>query len=303
VLRGFGALALVAGCAREEVRIVDAHVHLTDLGALPGLVATLDRHGVERAVLIATPSRLAERARANEDVLAAAARHPDRFLPFVALDLASDAPEALDALLARGACGVKLYQGHADFHERPLDDPAHEALWQALEARGTPVLLHVNTVRFGGELDRTLTAHPRLNAVCAHLCGSRTDLDRFEALARRFPRLLFDTSHGSASHAAAGFANLDRERARFRRLVESEPDRFLFGSDLVPITIPGWRVEWDGQLAANIGLLRAERFAALRAQGDLPALVPGEYRGLALPPPILRRVLRQNAQRWLAPCL
>ncbi|MDI1442684.1 amidohydrolase family protein [Polyangium sp. 6x1] len=291
--------------------ILDAHVHLTDMEAVPALLGLLDQKGVKRAVVLATPDATAGRGgkglagyqRGNEVVLAAAAAHPTRLIPFVTLDLAHDRPETLDALLARGACGVKLYDGHHAFHERPLDDPSHRPLFARMEERGVPVLMHVNTVRFRAELEGVLGAFPKLRAICPHLCGSRTDLDRFESIRDAFPSLLFDTSHGSSDAAAQGFTYLEKEHDRLRAILEKTPERFLFGSDLVTVRAgPTWREEWDMQVSANLGLLRDETFTFWR-QNPQGGLSPAPYRGQALPAPLLQKILGENARRWLDHCV
>lgn len=321
VLTRLAALALLAACAdappapRERI---DAHVHL--VGDVAGeLLAALDRRGIDRAVVLASPhldpdhppapgaAPFSGWRAANERLLAAAAAHRERLLPFVTLDPADSDPRELDDWLARGACGVKLYIGHQALHARPLADPAHHAIFAALAQRGVPVLLHVNTVRFEDELADLLRAHPSLELVCAHLCGSRTDLDRLERILRAHPTLRVDTSHGGGRPGVDGFTHLERERERIRRIIAAEPGRFLFGSDLVTTTTVGdvdaTRLEWDRQLAANLGLLAADRFEFMRA-GDGPgSLVPGSYRGLSLPDDILADVLAGNARRWLARCL
>lgn len=290
---------------------IDVHVHLTT-GAEDELVAALDRHGIGQAVVMATPHLdpaiggpgLANYQQANEVVLRAAAAHPEKLIPFVTVDLDDTDPAELESLLDRGACGVKIYQGHRSLRELPLDDARHHPLYALLARRGTPVLFHVNTVRFRDELARVLRAFPALDVVCAHFCGSRTDLDRLAGLLREFPRLLVDTSHGAGAHGAAGFANLERDRERLRAMIAAEPARFLFGSDLVTVGAPDLRQsEWDLQLAANLGLLAGERFRFWRRQAGGPAMTIQEYRGLALQEPVRGQVLAGNARRWLAPCL
>lgn len=309
---GLVALVAAAACRRDApaLPILDAHVHLASADDVAPLLEAMDRHGVRRAVVISTPHMTAGRPgrgldgylEGNEVVLAAAAAHRDRLLPFVTVDLADDRGY-LDDLFRRGACGVKIYQGHHSFRDQPLDHPSHAPVWRWLAARGAPVLLHVNTARYADEIERVLAAH-RLRAVCAHLCGSRTNLDRFERVASAFPDLLFDTSHGSAAPSAEGFASLERERARLRRLVERWPRRFVYGSDLVTARRgTKWQAHWDRQIRANLGLLRDARFTAPRRPPEGGALRDGEYRGLALPPRLLGPLLRDNARAWLAPCL
>lgn len=332
VLRRAAPLALLLACgapgradppapdaprAAPDERI-DVHVHLVG-DAVDDLLAALDRRGIARAVVLASPhldpahppppgaDRFAGWREANERLLADTAAHRDRLLPFITLEPAQADPRELDDWLARGACGVKLYIGHRGLHARPLAAPEHEAVLAALERRRVPVLLHVNTVHFEAELDELLRAHPALELVCPHLCGSRTDLGRLERILRAHPGLRVDTSHGAGAHGVEGLANLERERERIRGLIVAEPRRFLFGSDLVTFPAAGdpaaTRLEWDRQLAANLDLLAADEVAFMRA-GELPgSMVPGSYPGLALTGEVLTEVLAGNARRWLAGCL
>lgn len=324
------ALMLLAGCstpaatdvaeletheAPERRERIDVHVHLVD-GAVDVLLAALDRHEIAAAVVLASPhldpradaapdraGRLRGWREANDDLLTATLPHRDRLLPFVTVEPAEVDLVELERWFERGARGVKLYAGHHRLHARPLDDPAHARLFAWLEERSVPVLAHVNTVRYRDELAAVLRAHPRLELVCAHLCGSRTDLDRLAGLLREFPRLRVDTSHGAGVHGVDGFTAIEGDRARLRALIEAEPARFLFGSDLVTTRASAGPAatarEWDRQLAANLGLLERERFDFWRHGARIGALELGSYHGLALDQPSLGRVLADNARAWL----
>ncbi|WP_437332382.1 amidohydrolase family protein [Sorangium sp. So ce394] len=309
------ALAAVLGCRssppppRQEV--IDIHVHLTHADAVTPLLAHMAKHRIDRAVILASPdltsgrggSGLAGYRTGNDIVLDAAAAHPGKLIPFVTVDLGHGDLAYLAELRRRGACGVKLYQGHNLFHERPLDDPSHQAMWQALSDQALPILLHANTVRYRDELEAVLRSFPDLRLVCAHLCGSRTDLARVESLMEAFPRLLVDTSHGSAGPAAEGFANLERERAQLLKLFSRWPERFLFGTDLVTSGLDPLSMElWDLQVESNMGLLKEDNFRFFRQTADQPARTLGTYQGLHLPPELLGPALGQNAARWLGAC-
>jgi len=287
--------------------ILDVHVHLPQAEAASALVAALDRQGVRRAVILGSlgvpPATGPGRFRpGNEAVLAAAAKYPDRLIPFVALEPGLDGPEALADYRRRGACGVKLYAGHQEFHDKPLDDPNFAPLWKILEEQRVPTLVHVNTVRFAEEFDRVLTAYPSLSIVCAHYCGARTDLSRLERLFSAHPRLLVDTSGGSAVFAAEGFAGLGRQRERALAMIRAAPERFLYGSDLTAETLaPDFAEEWKLQFDANLGSLQKERFSFWRKEGAGMAI--GEYQGFALEPALAGPILGGNARRWLGACL
>ncbi|ACY13959.1 amidohydrolase family protein [Haliangium ochraceum] len=290
---------------------LDAHVHLTS-GATELLLATLDELGVAQAVILASPhldiarepAALSEYRAANELILNAASEHRQRLIPFVTVDLGNTEPAYLRETLERGACGVKIYQGHRALRERPLAAPEHHAIWALLEEREVPVLLHLNTVRFRDDLDQLVHAFPKLRLLCAHLCGSRTDLDRLDEIMKALPTLLFDTSHGGPVHGAAGFANLEREHDRIVAMIQAAPDRFVYGSDLV--TLPAdesARSLWLTQMRGNLGFVRDAAFRFWRHGQGAPSNQIGSYRGLALPEPVRAKVLRGNAERWLAPCL
>jgi predicted TIM-barrel fold metal-dependent hydrolase len=296
---------------------LDVHVHLVE-DATDELLAALDRNAIRRAVVMASPhldpahpspgeDHFAGWRAANDRLLAATERHRDRLLPFITVEPAAVTLEELDGWMARGACGVKIYAGHHDLRQRPLDDPAHDGLFAALEQRRTPVLVHVNTFRYEDELERLLRAHPGLELVCPHLCGSRTDLDRLERLLQAHPRLRVDTSHGPGQPGVDGFTNLEREHERLRGVILTQPERFLFGSDLVTLSTVGGvsaaRLEWDQQIAANLGLLEHERFEFWRNEEGEGSLRLGGYRGLALTGEPLDAVVAGNAEQWLRSCL
>lgn len=303
--------------AKPTPERIDVHVHLVD-DATDELLASMDRQGIARAVVIASPhldpaqppppgsDAFAGWRRANDRLLELTLGHRGRLLPFITVELGSLTAAELDRWLEQGACGVKLYAGHQKLHPRPLDDPANAASFELLEQRRVPVLLHVNTVRFEAELDRLLASYPQLSVVCAHLCGARTDLDRLARILQKHPSLRVDTSHGGGVPGVQGFTQLERERDRLRGMIEAEPSRFLFGSDLVTMLGPnpaGARLDWDRQLAANLGLLEAETFEFLRT-GELPtSLELGEYAGLALTGSTRDAVVGGNARTWLSRCV
>jgi predicted TIM-barrel fold metal-dependent hydrolase len=320
MLIGCGSPTPTAKTAPVVSERVDAHVHLVE-GAVDELLAALDRQDIAAAVVIASP-HLDPRSgvvldddgvlpgwrAANDLLLADTAGHRDRLFPFITVEPAQVEIAELEAWFEQGACVVKLYAGHQRLHARPLDDAGHDRLWTWLEAQRVPVLLHVNTVRYRDELANVLREHPELELVCAHLCGSRTDLDRLADLLHEFPRLRVDTSHGAGIHGVDGYTAIERERERLRAMILAEPERFLFGSDLVTTRSrmgpSATAQEWDLQLAANLGLIERETFEFWRRSDLAPAtqLELGRHRGLALDDPARARVLAENARAWLTSC-
>src|SRR5690606_3429191 len=99
-------------------------------------------------------------------------------------------------------------------------------------------------------------------------------------------------------------ANLEQARERLRAMIEAEPERFLFGSDLVTTGDPEIRQgDWDLQIDANLGLLTREGFRFWRQQSIGTMLAIGDYAGVPLADPVRAAVLGGNARKWLARCL
>src|SRR5690606_5293878 len=111
--------------------VIDAHAHVSDLWYEPAeaLLFQMDRHGVERALLVQLLGQFD-----NRYILACAARWRDRFSAVVALD--AERPDAVGLLAeaaAAGAWGVRLRASARS----PGDDPL--AIWRATEAAGLAV--------------------------------------------------------------------------------------------------------------------------------------------------------------------
>ena len=117
------------------------------------------------------------------------------------------------------------------------------------------------------------------------------------------------TSEIRADDAAArtawdfSFTAIEGDRERLRALIQAQPARFLFGSDLVTTRAPGGpaetALEWDRQLAANLGLLEQARFDFWRHGARIGAFRLGSYHGLELGSPVIERVLAGNVRAWL----
>lgn len=198
--------------------IVDAHLHLEPELPLPRLIETMERGGVDRAVLIAAAQeplgavrrrmtvfrrcmeipplrmplyRFATRVRPrphlrpdNGAVFEAARSHPDRFFPFAFLNpaLGDEAHDEFDRRLTEGARGVKL---HPWFHDYRLTDAL--PLLRRCEAAGLPVLAHLG-LGPAEDVAEVLERCPKLKLVLAH-----AGLPHFERI-WALPRVFFDVA-------------------------------------------------------------------------------------------------------------
>lgn len=166
-----------AGERLADVPVFDMHTHIGDFATIPSIgvdaqVREMDRIGIDLMAMSSVEAIYGDIRRGNDEVLAAAQRHPGRIIGYC--HVSAQYPELLlpelERCFAAGACfkGIKVYQTGTDY-DHPLFDPA----WAFARERKLPVL--------------------------AHTWG--TNLTGYERAAKRFPEVAF-----MAAHAGSGFA-------------------------------------------------------------------------------------------------
>ncbi|HEU4688035.1 MAG TPA: amidohydrolase family protein [Vicinamibacterales bacterium] len=201
-------------------------------------VAELDRHGVARAVLIASIP-------GDEDSVAAAVgQHPARFVgSFMFNPAAADAPTRLTRALDTGAFRtVALFPA---MHHYALDDRRVEQVFEEAGARGAAVFVHCGVLSVGvrrklglpspfdlrlGDpitLARTAARYPQVPVIVPHF-GAGLLREALMA-ADQCANIHLDTSSSNAwmrYHPRLTLAEV------FRSALEvAGPDRVLFGTD------------------------------------------------------------------------
>ena len=232
----------LGGCAADPPRILDSHVHLND----PAMqIALMDEHGIERAVVFWG------RRSGNEAVLAAAAAHPGRFIPF-----ASVSPERgayrrqwerddpailreLEALLATGrfrgigeiSVAHDATAGFAATDFSPVS-PTMRGIMALARAYRVPVMVHCEAAR-RDELARLLAEYADVPVIWAH--GGYTGVEDARAMLERHANLYYELSARtwprhprSEAHSIAPGGVVAPE---WLALVEAMPHRFLVGTD------------------------------------------------------------------------
>jgi len=192
---------------------IDAHVHLHSHQLIDDMIGYQDRFGMDRMVLLSLPRSVSaldgSRPTLDAEALLAKVRHPDRFYFFGGLDLSPlllgqdpDFAGQVGALADAGADGLKMYfkttvvealksQLGVDY----LPDSALFAgVWEAAEARGLPVLIHIDEPYFQSGVD-TLGAHPGVVWIVTHMAFAGTNVARVEAILQASDRTYLDTGH------------------------------------------------------------------------------------------------------------
>ncbi len=199
-------------------RIWDAHTHLGDdedgMSLRPDrLLHMFDRVDVAGGCVfpLHDPERVPSYRVPNDRVLAWAAEHPGRLVPFCRLSPADDPLPELDRCLERGACGIKLHpRAQAfDFTHGGLGEifrRAHEA--------NVPVLIHAGRgmAPIAEHLCDLALEHPA-PIILAH--AGIADQAVFAARLREHPCALFDTSVLSPVDLAELLARVPPERIVF----------------------------------------------------------------------------------------
>jgi hypothetical protein len=152
--------------------------------------------------------------------------------------------------------------------------------WHMHGTAGAPVKDEILKAR-----DRVLARYPKLRVVGCHLGSDEDDLTRLAKRLDHYPNFAVDTAA-----RVRYFARGDREKVR--AFVTRYQDRILYATDFALR---------DGDPAVAARSLRAahDRDWQFFSGGDSMNYAGQPTQGLALPDPILRKIFRENALRWI----
>ncbi len=270
--------------------IIDIHVHvcrarLPKLTRANGtryptpdeLIATMDAHGIDKALCMGTVSPAYRYTLVPpEELIGIAAEHPDRLIPCCPMDprwmLNSPASDFRPMMEAYRDAGCRCV-GEC-ISNIPLDDPLNMNLFAQAAETGLPVTIHIAS-RVGGcyglvdepglpRLERVLQTFPELTilghsqpfwAEISAMDDPSTQRNgypkgpvrpgRLVDLMRGYANLLGDLSAGS------GFNAISRDPEFGFAFMEEFQDRLLFGTDIA-------NVPQDLPIVSYFGKLKAE---------------------------------------------
>jgi predicted TIM-barrel fold metal-dependent hydrolase len=237
--------------------IIDAHTHLFErfehLRGLPvdRMIEVFDGAGVDRAVVFTLGGLFRDPERTNEEIAEAAARFPDRLIPFATVN-PRDGQRALDelerAVTQLGHRGVKLHPWNQSFF---ANSEAALEVARAGEALGVPFLLHSGTPPTSAPLQIAEMARvaPGTTFILGHM--GLPDMWREAIIAAdRYPNILLETCGAPTLAIRLAIERLGAERV-------------VYGSDL-PF---GWPQNLQFQLSKirDIGLAAEDERKVLGA--------------------------------------
>lgn len=223
-------------------------------GTVDGLLALMDRGGIDRSVVVPVATKPTQVSGINDWV---AALPRDRFIPFGAMHPDFENPAAEIARFASlGIAGIKLHSQHQDFLPQ---ESRMEAIYRA--AAEHDIILFFHAGGYLGEHDlearpvdfaAMLDAHPDVTCVLAHMGGYvRWDEVREHLLGRN---VYFDTAYCPRNLPDDEFLSMAREHGI---------ERILFGSD-GPWTDAGAEVAY----LQSMGFTGAELDAILHTNAE-----------------------------------
>ena len=233
----------------------------------------------------------------------------------------------LDRTFANGAVAVKIYKSIGmELKSRTgqylmPDDPVFDPIFQALEARNKTLYAHIaepsaawrpldpasphysyykNNPEWHMALhperptkeailaarDRLLKHHPKLRVVGCHLGSMEDDVEQIAKRFDLYPNFAVDT-------AARVPDLMPQPPDKVRAFLTKYQDRVLYATDLVMMP---WDKPEDSLTHWEAEYSRDWKFFAT---GETLAYAGHQIRGLALPEPVLRKLYRENALKWV----
>ena len=178
---------------------IDAHAHIGNFGGWAGvegspeqLLTFMDQYEVEKTILCAKDHT------GNEEVAAAAAAHPDRFIPLVYLNPHEGEEECLRKMRRYvdelGFHGVKMNPLR---HAFVADDAIVDPIMKAAEERHIPVFIHSGHPPYSLPWSIALLAErwPSVPTVMIHMGhGHGVYIDAALKMAKRIPNIYLEMS-------------------------------------------------------------------------------------------------------------
>jgi predicted TIM-barrel fold metal-dependent hydrolase len=254
--------AMVAAGAQDSraadprnVRYVDAHSHLFKAMSGDDEIAAFRKAGVA-GVLIMWPDPV--------PVLALAKKNPGYAVPWISLSAlqASVLTDDTADLFVRardesGFCGfgemaTRLPPPNAQVSDAAfVSDPRRIKIYDAADAKGTPVNMHVSLVEpeTMAAVERIVSTHPHTPFIVAH-GGGGIEAEAIGRLLAAHPNLYFDLSGplspqrpDTPPRPQSALAADGALKPGWRAVIERFPDRFLFAMDIQSVEsvqgIPG----------------------------------------------------------------
>lgn len=302
-------------------KIVNAHDHLYREQDLPKYLQAAARTGIARTLFVASseftfvgtsgdPQKLNDWS--TREILKCAEKYPGQIIPFATLHPnQQDKIPLLQEYISLGIQGLKLYSGHGNFYDRPLNDPSMIEVYAWCEENGLPICWHVNFLKYGQEFEEVVALHPNLKIIVPHFGLGFYDING-EAMARMlrlmdtYPGMYADISFGTREILVAGLEEINTHHEKFRELFIKYQDRILWGTDMVVTGNKEKTVDWvESVIRACRDMMEKDTYYTWMAAKGSPYAEDGadhpygQLRGMNLPPEVLHKIYETNIDKIL----
>ena len=309
--------AALSGYKLKEINVVNAHDHLYKKNHLSNYFKAAEKTGVARTLFVASSgyTLLGKTGKKDEmndfnfrEIVALAKEFPGKIIPFCTIY--SGDPDKLDKIkqfVAEGAQELKLYTGHSNFYDQPLDADEMLPVYAYCEETKLPIVWHVNLQLYKNEFQNVMEQFPYLMVIVPHFGQAywRPDiaLPWIAKLIDTYPNIYTDTSLGSRQILVDGLQRVSMHRDLFREFCNKHSDRILFGTDMVVTGNKEKTPEWmESVIRACRDMLEKDLYYFfMSARGskyaNSNAHPYGALRGLALDDKVLRKIYETNIEK------
>jgi predicted TIM-barrel fold metal-dependent hydrolase len=305
-----------------DLPLVNAHEHLYRVEDFERYLPAAEKMGIVKTLFVASSDFTLlgsghDPREGNEQntytVIECAKRYPNKVIPFATVHPdESDLVSRVKRYLRDGARGIKLYTGHPNFYDRPLDAETLLPLYAFCEQAQVPIVWHVNLGKHAEELSRVLKQFPNLRIIIPHFGVAFYNpfgeaMQRLREILDTYPGVYTDTSFGTREILVAGIDRVSRSPEVFRDFYLRYQDRIVWGTDMVITGHPEKTKEWiESVIRACRDLHEKDVYIFwMSATGTKYALQGvenpyGRQRGLNLPRGVLQKIYSENIERFLA---
>jgi len=311
---------------QHRLPAINAHEHLLYQRHLERYLAAARKMNIQKTVIVAS-SKFTAYGKGEkgepfmsenfQTLLAVDKKYPGEIIPFFAIDTHDkDMLSRAKAHVKAGAKGVKLYSGHSNLHDMPLDKEELMPLYAYFEEIGLPMNWHINLTKWHGEFENVMDRYPKLNVMVPHYGVAfwypQKHMATMTRLMRKYPNLYLDGSLGTREILIDGLFRMAEPEAKeiFLRFIDEFQDRIVWGTDSVITGNREKTTAWYYKvISATRDQLEKPVFHFELAEGyskyftkkkDRNKRDPtGRIEGLDLPESILRKIYWDNTVKWL----
>ncbi len=224
------AQKLLEGQLVDEL-IIDAHAHLGPWnnffirrgGWADAMVESMDACGIDITIVAPHVAIGPDERLGNEQAYEAAARYPDRLVPYVVVNPNRGADGVEAEVLFWDREGIRAFKLHPSLHKYPASGPNYHPVYEYANERGLPILSHCWDGDPHGApsvIADLADRYPKAKFIIGHAASSWAVIETGCVEVKRHPNVYLDLCGSPLWYGALEYL-----------VANADPERILFGSD------------------------------------------------------------------------